>query len=115
MQLSPAERRWAWTVALLVMAAVSLPYVLLVSVAPPETVFWGFLNNPDDHCVYLAWMRQADQGQFFFQNLFTGDEQRGRTVNLFFWALGTFARIAHLPLALVYHLARFACGAVLLF
>src|SRR5712691_6443530 len=114
MPLPAAERRWAWGWALAAMAVASLPYLFLLGVTPPGRVFWGFVNNPDDHCVYLAWMRQAADGHFFLQNLFTGDRQPGRTINLFFWALGLFARFTHLPLALVYHLARFGFGALLL-
>src|SRR6266849_2508431 len=114
MPLSAAERRWAWGWALVVMAAASLPYLLLLGITPPGRVCWGFVNNPDDHCVYLAWMRQAADGHFFFQDLFTGDRQPGRTINLFFWTLGILARFTHLPLALVYHLARFGFGAALL-
>jgi len=114
MPLPAAERRWAWGWALAAMAVASLPYLFLLGVTPPGRVFWGFVNNPDDHCVYLAWMRQAADGHFFVQNLFTGDRQSGRSINLFFWALGTLARFTHLPLALVYHLARFGFGALLL-
>jgi arabinosyltransferase C len=112
--LSPAERRWAWGWALVVAAFASLPYLGLLAVTPPDTVFWGFVNNPDDHCVYLAWMRQAEQGQLFFRNLFTGDPQRGLHLNLFFWLLGVVGRLTQLPLALIYHLSRFGFGALLL-
>jgi hypothetical protein len=112
--LSAAERRWAWSAALLIMAAVSLPYLLLAGIAPDDTVFWPYLNNPDDHAVYVAWMRQAEQGGFFFQNLYTGEEQRALTVNLFFWVLGSIARFTHLPLVLIDHLARVGFGALLL-
>src|SRR5207245_111423 len=35
-------------------------------------------------------------------------------INLFFWVLGLFARVTHLPLALVDHVARFGFGALLL-
>jgi hypothetical protein len=96
------------------MLVASLPYLLLLLITPPGRVFWGFINNPDDHCVYLAWMRQAEQGRFFFTNLFTGDPQPGRTINLLFWLLGLFGRMTHLPLALVDHLARVGFGALLL-
>jgi hypothetical protein len=114
MPVTAAERRWAWGWALAVMSLASLPYLLLWAITPPGRVFWGFVNNPDDHCVYLAWMRQAEQGHFFLQNLFTGDPHPGRQINLFFWLLGLLGRITHLPLALVYHLARFGFGALLL-
>src|SRR5881409_3551854 len=59
-------------------------------------------------------MRQAEQGQFFLLNLFTSDPQSGLTINLFFWILGLLGRVTHLPLALIYHLARFGFGALLL-
>jgi hypothetical protein len=114
MTVSSAERRWAWGCALAVVTLASLPYLLLWAITPPGALFWGFVNNPDDHCVYLAWMRQAAEGHFFLRNLFTGDPHRGLTINLFFWLLGTLARITHLPLALVYHLARAGFGAGLL-
>jgi hypothetical protein len=114
MPVSAAERRWAWAWALVVVALISLPYLMLWALTPPGRVFWGFVQNPDDHCVYLAWMRQAWQGQLFFQNLFTTDPQRGLTINLFFWLLGSLARLTHLPLALVYHLSRAGFGALLL-
>lgn len=114
MSLSAAERRWAWGWGLVVMVAASLPYLFLLLITPPGRVFWGFVNNPDDHCVYLAWMRQAELGRFFFTNLFTGDPQPGRTINLFFWVLGLLGRLTHLPLAIVDHLARFGFGALLL-
>src|SRR5436189_2752495 len=110
MPVSAAERRWAWGWALVAVALASLPYVLLLRRTPAGHVFWGFVNNPDDHCVYLAWMRQAEQGHFFFRNLFTGDPQSGRTINLFFWVLGVLARLTHLSLPLVYHLARAGGG-----
>src|SRR5689334_19984020 len=114
MSLSPPERRWAWGWALVVMGAAGLPYLFLLLITPHGRVFWGFVNNPDDHCVYLAWMRQAEMGRFFLSNLFTGDPQPGRTINLFFWLLGNFARLTHLPLAVVDHLARTGFGALLL-
>jgi hypothetical protein len=114
MPVTAAERRWARGWALAVMALASLPYLLLWAITPPGRVFWGFVNNPDDHCVYLSWMRQAEQGHFFLQNLFTGDPHPGRQINFFFWLLGLLGRITHLPLALIYHLARFGFGALLL-
>src|SRR3989442_11370530 len=114
MPLPASERRWVWIAAIAVATLASLPYLLLWAITPPDKLFWGFVNNPDDHCVYLAWMRQAEQGQFFFQNLFTTAPQRGLTINLFFLLLGLLGRVTHLPLAVVYHLARFGFGVLLL-
>lgn len=42
--------------------------------------------------VYAAWMRQAMDGAFFFDNRFTFDDQPGLTVHLYFWVLGVVAK-----------------------
>src|SRR3989442_11142723 len=111
MPLPASERRWVWIAAIAVATLASLPYLLLWAITPPDKVFWGFVNNPDDHCVYLAWMRQAEQGQLFLRNLFTSDPQSGLTINLFFLLLGLLGPVTHPPPALIFHLARLGLGA----
>lgn len=54
----------------------------------------------DDTMVYAAWMRQAMDGQFLFDNRFTLDAQPGLTVHLYFWVLGLLAKVTGIPLAL---------------
>ncbi len=60
----------------------------------------------DDHMVYAAWMRQAMDGQFLFDNRFTTDAQPGLTLHLYFLPLGWIAKLVGIPLALT--LARIA-------
>jgi hypothetical protein len=74
----------------------------------------GFLSNPDEHNVYMSWMRQAADGKFLFLDLFTTEPQRAGFFHIFFLALGLAARLTHLPLPIVYHAARVACGWLLL-
>lgn len=92
------------------MAVTSLPYLLVMAIAPSGSRFSGFMWNPDDHCVYLAWMQQARAGDFFFRNLFTSEEQRGVYTNLFFWLLGNVCRVTGLSAPAVLHGARFLFG-----
>lgn len=104
-------------VATAVLAATMLPYAIgyaIVGARPALGWFSGFTFNVADNCVYLAWMRQAADGDVFQRNLFTTESQHGWQVNVFFFGLGTLSRVTGLPLALAYHLARLAMGFVLL-
>jgi arabinosyltransferase C len=55
--------------------------------------YLGLQYNTDDHMVYAAWMRQAMEGRFFFDNRFTIDPQPGLTVHVYFFVLGLIARV----------------------
>ena len=106
-----------WPYALAVVFITSLPYLFgwFLQGARPELGRFSWLAfNLDDGCVYLSWLRQADDGSFFQRNLFTTEPQIGRQVNLFFFALGTIARILHLPPIAVWHAARVVLGILLL-
>lgn len=107
------DARWAFAVAVGVMAVTMLPYLfgaMLIGAAPSRGWFSWLGYNLDDSCVYLAWMRQAADGAFFQRNLFTTEPQIGHQFSLFFLLLGNLARLTHLPLLAVYHLARLALG-----
>ena len=54
--------------------------------------YLGYQYNTDDHMVYSAWMRQAMDGRFFFDNRFTLDAQPGLTVHVYFFVLGLIAK-----------------------
>jgi len=109
-----AELRWAAAFAAAVMALTCLPYLYGLLVRPPGYYYSGLLANPDEHNVYLAYMKQAQQGAFFFLDPFTSEPQQPRVINVFFLGLGLLARVTHLPLPVVYHLARLVSGWLLL-
>ncbi|MEI6513113.1 MAG: hypothetical protein WCO51_07540 [bacterium] len=104
---------WIGKVALLFMTATLLPYLIGWSIAG-KSYYTGFHYNADDFCVYTAWMTQAKQGHFFFDNRFTTDPQPRQTVHLFFWALGTIERFTNLPPQIILHLARFIFGILMI-
>ncbi len=107
------ERRWALWVALLTMLLTLVPYLIGWMGAQGRQFMWlGY--NLDDSCVYLSWMRQAAGGSFRALNLFTTDAQSGTLLNPLFLALGWIARLTHLPLLAVYHLARLGFGVILI-
>lgn len=79
---------------------VALPFLYGILIAPPGAMFLGEPIAMDDTMVYAAWIRQAMDGQFLFDNRFTLDAQPGLTVHLYFWVLGLLAKVTGIPLAL---------------
>ncbi|MEO7454078.1 MAG: hypothetical protein ABIV13_04880 [Fimbriimonadales bacterium] len=100
--------KWFWLVTLSTLFAASLPYLFALAIQPEETVYLGVHSNYDDHAVYAAWTKQAQEGRFFFENRFTTDEQPGRTIHLYFLAAGWLAKAVGIPIAL--HVFRFLFG-----
>jgi len=91
----------------LVLAVVTaIPYVYAYAVQPQGHVFIGFFYLGDDANTYLAKMRQGWEGSWSWSNRYTTES--GPTAYLFmFWiVLGHIAALAHLPLIVVFHLAR---------
>lgn len=109
-RLAPADRK-ALTLILAVVLFTLLPYLFGAWLALGRRYLW-INHNIDDNCVYLAWIRQAQEGHFFLENRFTTDPQPRLSVNLFFWAIGTLARWTGLPVLLLFHLARMGLGVV---
>jgi len=91
-----------------------IPYLYGLAIRPSGHYYSGLLTNPDEHNVYLAYMRQARDGDLFFIDPFTSEAQLGRTVNVFFLSLGMFSRLTRLSLPVTYHLARVVSGWLLL-
>ncbi len=113
-RVTRGEYGFALRAAILIVALTCVPY-LLAWYATPEGLFYpGILHNADDHGVYFAWMRQAHDGHFFLRNLFTNEPQHGQYVHLWFWLLGTAARLTELSIPLVYHVARCLAGVAVL-
>jgi hypothetical protein len=68
--------------------------------APRGAMYLGFQGAVDDQMVYAAWMRQAAEGRFLFENRFAVDPQPGLTVHVYFWLLGLVAKVTGIPVAL---------------
>ena len=82
-------RRFALGLGGLVALLILLPLGLQLSAASGSgTWALGYPYNTDDHMVYAAWMRQAAEGRFLFENRFTLDPQPGLTLNVLFLVLG---------------------------
>ncbi|MEI6045825.1 MAG: hypothetical protein WCS37_15870 [Chloroflexota bacterium] len=103
---------WGWTLFTLVLA--SLPFIWGYLVAPPGTHFMGLAFNALDSNSYLAKMELGARGEWRFSLVYTSEEHSGEYVYLFYILLGKVQGLIGLPNIVVYHLARFLFGLLLL-
>src|SRR5262249_47064205 len=81
----------------------------------PETGFPGALATYADECfTYWSWMRQAREGRFLFEDLYTTEPHPRNYVNLLFWTLGTVSRVTGASVRAVYASSRVALAGALL-
>lgn len=107
-------RRFAVQMAAVCAALSLLPYVFGLLGTPSGATYLGFQYNTDDHMVYAAWMRQAMDGQFLFDNRFTVDSQPGLTLHLLFLVMGWIAKIFGIALTCALAKAAFTYWFVIL-
>jgi hypothetical protein len=107
-----------WRVPLLtglaIAAVTALPYVYAYAVQPHDQVFLGFFYLGDDANTYLAKMRQGWEGSWSWDNRYTTESSPAAYLFMFWLALGHVAAVFHLPLIVVFHLARVAAAFALM-
>jgi uncharacterized membrane protein len=113
-QITPKAWRWAmgWSIAILLLSCV--PYLIATLLAPEGWQFAGILVNPYDGHSYMAKMRQGLEGNWLFHLTYTPEPHDGAFIFIFYLALGHLAALTHLPLILIFHLARLVAGLILL-
>ena len=90
--IEPSEKKFiAWTSFVFILA-VALPTIFGYAIAKPGSLFIGYPFNTDDHMVYAAWIHQAMNGNFFFNNRFAIESQPSQTIHLYYFLLGQIAR-----------------------
>lgn len=106
----PIRKSVVLSVLVAVLVMVTLPYIIAASTGGSESVFGGFLLNPQDGNSYLAKMYQGWSGAWQFTLPFTADPGQGSYLFLFYLFLGHLARWTGLSLLVVFHLARVIAG-----
>ncbi|MBN1937825.1 MAG: hypothetical protein JW934_24435 [Anaerolineae bacterium] len=90
-------------------------YLVAVLVPPPGWRFLGGIASPDDASVYLAAMYQGVRGAWLYRPPFDPTLVPPLLMYTLYLGLGHLARLLQIDLALMFHLARLASGACLLF
>jgi len=101
-------------VSLLVILLIIVPYIYATIESGEAYQFAGFLVNPIDGNSYLAKMYQGWEGNWRFYLPYTAQPGEGAYLFLFYLFLGHLSRITHIPLILVFHMARIVGSFVLL-
>lgn len=105
-----AEWRWAMLVAALILALISLPYLVGVAAQTQQWHFGGFLLGVDDGYSYIAKMGQGARGEWLFRLPYSSEPQNGALIFLFYLLLGKLAGPEYTAQVLVFHVARLVFG-----
>ena len=101
-------RKFARILAALAVLFAVFPALLGWLGAREGEIYLPHQTGLDDHMVYAAWMKQAQEGNILFDNRFTTDEQPGLTFQAYFLVLGWISKVLGLGLTAV--LARVVFG-----
>ena len=102
------------SLALLVLALTTVPYLAGWATSSPEHVFGGLIMTVNDGQSHLSKMQQGYQGAWQYNILFTPEAHKPAFTNLFYLALGHLARVSGLGVMTTYHVMRLICGLFLL-
>jgi hypothetical protein len=108
------KRNLSWTLLIIFICVITLPYVFAQVSVGDQNVFGGFLLNPKDGNSYLAKMMEGWNGAWQFTLPYTAEQGRGAYLFLFYLFLGHFSRLTGISLMWMFHLARIL-GAIFLF
>lgn len=105
---SPAAKikRFSFQLAVIMTVLAAIPFLIGLIAQNPAHQYLGYQTAVDDHMVYAAWMRQAMDGAFLFDNRFTTDPQPALTIHLYYLVLGWVAKVVGISFAS--NLARLA-------
>lgn len=104
------KREWKFLIIiwLIVIILTFLPIILGYLTTPPDKVFLFRPNiNGGDFTVYYSYIEQVKDGQIFFKNLFTSEDQLIQKFNIFWLVVGFFAKVFNLPSFLALQIVRF--------
>jgi hypothetical protein len=113
--ITPAEWRRVAVWSGIILILTSLPVAVGYLMPDNAYVFSGAAHHPEDVMSYLAKMRQGYEGAWAAQLPYAVESHPGIPfLYLFYTFLGHLARWTGLSLPLLYHTARVACAAFLL-
>lgn len=109
-----AEKRKFTLFLLTFVLLVSAPYLFAYFAQGESHFFSGLLFNVKDGSSYFAKMYQGGQGEWRFVLPYTSEPGDGAYLFLFYLFLGHLSSWFHIPIVLLYHLARVLAAVLLL-
>lgn len=92
-------RKFVWIAAIGCALLSLIPTLYGMLMAPHGSQFLGYPYATDDHMVYAAWIKQAQSGNFFFDNRFAIDDQPRLTIHIYFFVVGLISKLTGISLA----------------
>lgn len=109
-------KKLATFVGVLVVVSTIMPYVYGgITSEREDTFLYSRVNNSYDFPTYIAWIEQAKQGELFFKDLYSSEEQPRSFFNPLFFSAGVLANILQVSATFAFHLSRIALAGLLLF
>jgi hypothetical protein len=106
----PKEWRLPLLMGFVLAVVTAIPYAYAYAVQPAGHVFIGFFYLGDDANTYLAKMREGWEGSWAWTNRYTTESGSSAYLFMFWILLGHLGALAHLPLVVVFHMARVAAA-----
>jgi hypothetical protein len=113
-RVSRTEWQWVLGWALVALTLTNTPYLLGALLSTPEMRFGWAVYGVEDVNSYFAKMQQGARGAWLFHIPYTAEEHPGTIIYIHYLLLGKVAAVTGFPVELVYHVARLACGVLLL-
>lgn len=94
-----------WSLALIIVTG--LPYVIGYIFAPSDLIYNGLhAINTGDTTVYYSYIKQGTQGNIFYKDLFTSEQQNTGTFNIVWFTVGLIGRLFGLSVPTAFHVGR---------
>ncbi len=100
------EYRYPAMMALAFIVLGSIPYCYAHLHAGPDMEFMSVLRDTEGGNMYFMWLRQAEDGKFLFDSLYTPEQFPAKYILLEWWLLGSLARVTGLSQTAVFHVGR---------
>lgn len=102
-----SERHFALALAVALIFITGLPYLYGWLRTPPGHVYTGVhALASGDMAVYGSYIEQVRDGRWLFVDLFTSEWPQRPRFDIFWLAVGFFARLTHTSITLAFHLVR---------
>lgn len=110
------SREWIFVIiwSAFVVLLANIPYIYGYVIAPQGKMFMGDARTFIDTNTYLAWMRQAADGQVLFKDMYTTEPHARMFFHPLFLLLGNISRFTTLSLVTVHGISRVLFGFFLL-
>ncbi|MFA6392170.1 MAG: hypothetical protein WCW66_05520 [Patescibacteria group bacterium] len=107
------EKRFIVIVIAFVIIVTSIPYIFGLIRTPDGSFYTGIhALTPGDTNVYYSYIEQVKQGEIIFRDLYTSEIQDAPLINPFWFIIGLFGKITHLPTWLTLQISRLVLAAV---